>query len=179
MQSSERRNMRGKREQQGSAGDASSTWGHAHPSRDSGPCAQGSREQCTAPPLSLRCSVMLSPLVACPCANSPVRHAAGSAAHRLFVVALARPAVPRHPPAATILSVFSPRPLFTCKAGVSPANNSRAGEVCAQCCPVICSPRVARVLDTRCPYLCLPRRPPDRAAAVLRADLPLPAASSA
>ena len=32
----ERRNMRGKREQQGSAGDASSTWGHAHPSRDSG-----------------------------------------------------------------------------------------------------------------------------------------------
>ena len=47
---------------------------------------------------------------------------------------------------------FSPHPLFACERGVSPANSSRAREVCAQYCPVVRSRR-RRAPD---PPTCLP-----------------------
>ena len=62
-------------------------------------CAQASQGHGAAPQSSAAryaARLVLSPLVACPCVLSipPVRHATGSAVHRLFIIALARPALP-------------------------------------------------------------------------------------
>ena len=67
---------------------------------------------------------------------------------------------------------FSPHPLFACERGVSPANSSRAREVCAQYCPVVRSPPPAgarRIHLPACPPP-LPARSARRAGAVVRAE---------